>query len=545
MLSFNSSVLYQPKKENTMNKRHLFRLILPAFPPFNIYSGIAQSTTSLGPVCVGTAANKLPNWDIEIIDENNCKDRFCPKDKDGYPDHIKLQEERPADVIGFYGSMTSAIPRLYKVAKLYKEMGITTIAGGYHVRNLPEEALENYIDIVCLNEGENVIRNILTQFENAKLFDFVRGISFKNKNNEMVTTEEVEKQENLDELPFPDFNLVRYAKIKTYPIERSRGCNMNCEFCAVKDKSRCSSAEWMVAQIAHLVETRKAKRFFNVSDHFVASGVNESIKFCKLLKKYQDEKNVSIAMTIQIRINDAKHEELLIAMREAGIYNLAIGIESCIDEELTAMNKGYKEKDILGWLKTYQRHGFFVHGMMIFGYPEKEINRINIPIKERIERFREFITNLDTAQVLLPVPLPGTRLTERLREENRLYEEIGYEYYDGQFLLFEPDEGINPEELQNSAIELMGSFYTPNYLIEVIKAILVFFPSIIFPRVVTLLSFRVRYLVQGFKSWHSKYFRNNAIRFGGSFIVKNWRKYFKQSDFLEKLKEAHNKKTSK
>ena len=137
--------------------RFLFRIIVPAFPAFNIYSDIAKVTTALGPVCIATAAAKLENWDVEVIDENNCRSRFCPKDGKGRPDHAKLQQERPADVVGFYGSLSSTVPRLFDVAGLYKSLGATTVAGGKHVENLPEESLRNGIDVVVFGEGEYTI----------------------------------------------------------------------------------------------------------------------------------------------------------------------------------------------------------------------------------------------------------------------------------------------------------------------------------------------------------------------------------------------------
>lgn len=244
-------------------------------------------------------------------------------------------------------------------------------------------------------------------------------------------------------------------------------------------------------------------------------------------------------MTVQIRLTDARHEELLEAMREAGIYNLAIGIESCIDEELVLMRKGYHEKDILDLLKVFHKYGFFVHGMMIFGYPAKPEHRIEISLRQRMNSFKSFIKHLDTAQILLPVPLPGTELTDRLNREGRLYN-MGYQYYDGQFLLFEPDEGIDAGELQRSVITLMSGFYRPSYLLGLISAILIYFPTIIFPRVATLFTFRVRYIVKGFRSWYHKHFRNNAIRFAGSFLVRKWKSYFRQSDFMDQLDRVRN-----
>ena len=123
-------------------------MIIPKFPPLNIYAFTAKTTTSSGPVYIATAANKLQMWEAEVIDENNLHGNYYPKDNEGNLDHVKLQKERPADIVGFYGSISASVPRLYKLAKLYKNMGTITVAGGKHVENLPEEALANNLDIV-------------------------------------------------------------------------------------------------------------------------------------------------------------------------------------------------------------------------------------------------------------------------------------------------------------------------------------------------------------------------------------------------------------
>jgi len=52
-------------------KRHRLRIVVPAYPTFNIYSRIACKTTALGPVCVATAVREIGGWDVEVIDENN------------------------------------------------------------------------------------------------------------------------------------------------------------------------------------------------------------------------------------------------------------------------------------------------------------------------------------------------------------------------------------------------------------------------------------------------------------------------------------------
>ena len=91
-------------------KRYRLRIVVPAFPGFNIYSSIASITTALGPVCVASAVNEMEGWDAEVIDENNLG-RYGPRGPHGGADHDMLQEQRPADVVGFYGGLTSTIPQ--------------------------------------------------------------------------------------------------------------------------------------------------------------------------------------------------------------------------------------------------------------------------------------------------------------------------------------------------------------------------------------------------------------------------------------------------
>ena len=521
-------------------KRYRCRIILPAYSFYNIYSRIARVTTSLSPICVATSANKLEKWDIEVIDENNCRSRFCPKDQDGFPDHLKLQQDRPADVVGFYGSLSCTIPRLYKLAALYSSLGVKTVSGGKHVENLPEEALENNIDVVVLGEGENTIRELLLAFQYEKSVEHVAGIMFM-KEGKCIRTAERPLIEDFEEVPFPDYNLLRYAKLKVYPVGRTRGCNMNCEFCAVKDKTRCSTPQQLINQIAYLVENRRARKFFEVSDHFAAHR-DEALTFCRLLRDYAKKVDVKLSMTVQIRLSDARDTELLQAMKEAGINDLAIGFESPIDEDLKAMRKGYLSRDMLRWTNSIRSYGFFIHGMFIFGYPGKIKSSRQLSMEEKVKRFRTFIkkAKIDTLQILLAIPLPGTELRRRLENESRIFplEEIGWEYYDGQFPLYEPDDDVTPDELQEAVKNIMSRIYCSWRLGEIIINVLFHFPRMVILSSISILSFRVKYIIRAFLRWKKRYFRNPSVRFGGYIILKNWLKNFKKDKFLKSLNRA-------
>jgi radical SAM superfamily enzyme YgiQ (UPF0313 family) len=529
-VSIDTGLLFFKRKMtlDLSKKRLRLRIIIPAYRAFNIYSYIAHKTTALGPVCVASSANKMEGWDVEVIDENNLR-RHGPRASVG-ADHEFLQRLRPADVVGFYGGLTSTIPRLYEIARFYKDKGVVTIAGGQHfVEDNITEALNSCIDYVVIGEGEETIKELIRAIEGKLDISQVKGIAYLN-NGKVTLTPKRAPLIDFEKFPLPDFSLVRYAKIKIYPVERIRGCGMECEFCTVKGKPRSASPERLLGQISSLVEKQDARHFFVVDDLF-GQHRDETVRFCDLLRDYQKEIGVRLDLTVQIRLDKAKDPGLLYAMRQAGINTVAIGFESPIEEELKAMNKHLMPKDMLDLTKIFHKYGFLIHGMFIFGYPAGKGVEFRMPAKERIKRFKDFIrkAKIDTIQILLPGPLPGTELRNRLMAQNRVFlpQDVGWEYYDGNFPLFEPDAPLTAEEMQFSSRKIMGRFYQFKHLFMIVLNIFSF-PALIF---------FLHNIKQGWRKWYRPW-RNDLIRFGGWVIMKKWAKQFKKDAFLENLKKA-------
>lgn len=510
-------------------KRLRLRIIIPAYPAFNIYSYIAHTTTALGPVCVASVVNEMEGWDVEVIDENNLR-RYGPRSDTLGADHEFLQNLRPADVVGFYGGLTSTIPRLYELARFYKDKGIVTIAGGQHFveENIPE-ALNSCVDYLVIGEGEETIKELLGAIQGKCAVSEVKSIAYLD-NGKVVYTPKRAQITDFSSKPLPDFSLVRYAKLKMYPVERIRGCGMDCEFCTVKGKPRPAPPERLMEQISFILETQDARHFFIVDDLF-GQQREETIRFCKMLQDYQKRTGRRLDTTVQIRLDKAKDTELLSAMRQAGINTVAIGLESPIDEELKAMNKHIKSEDMLAFIKIFHKFGFLVHGMFIFGYPMKDGAGFKMPAKERVKRFRRFIrkSKIDTIQVLLAGPLPGTELRHRLTAQNRVFpvQNVGWEYYDGNFPLFEPDAPMSAEEMQAAVRKIMGKFYQLKY------AFMLGLDIFSFPAMV----FFLHNVKSGWRKWYRSW-RNNLIRFGGWVIMRRWASQFKRDPFHEKIKKA-------
>ncbi|MGD0092690.1 MAG: radical SAM protein [Planctomycetota bacterium] len=511
-----------------LTKRRVFRMVIPKYPAFNIYSRIARQTTALGPLCVATSVSKMPGWDVEVIDENNY--RFPgPVDERGNPDHAALQELRPAEAVGFYGGLSCTIPRLLTVASFYRQAGAFTLGGGPHLEALPEEALRGGLDVVVNCEGETTIREVLEARDARQSLHGIAGLTFL-KDGAPFGTAARQPLLDFELFPLPDFGLLRFAKVKVFPVSRIRGCGMNCEFCAVKGRARCATPERLMAQMSYLAEGFRARQFFIVDDQF-AQDRAETLRFCRMLRDYQQRLGLRFFVTVQVRLDCARDEELLAAMRACGIQCLAIGIESPIDEELRAMGKSLRAADMVRLARTYRRHGFLVHGMFIFGYPMRPGVEFSMSGRERVKRFRRFFreARLDTVQVLLPVPLPGTELRARLEREGRVLtgSELGWEFYDGNFPLIVPDAPLTPEVLHQSMQALMGGFYHFWRMFWVAVHTLRF-PLAMLP----LLNLRTRW-PKWYRSW-----RNDVVGSGGYLMLRKWRKALRESQFKEKLTKS-------
>jgi radical SAM superfamily enzyme YgiQ (UPF0313 family) len=323
--------------------------VIPQYPSHtqqNIYGKIKMPP--VGIVSVLSQIKHDPRLkDVYAIDENNYRG---PRDFNGLPDHLVLQKISPASVAMFYGGMTNSIPRMFSLAQQYKRFGAVTIAGGSHVDALPEEALRSGIDIVVHGEGEEtaqeildkIIKNGVVKFDLEGLLS-VRGISILNEHGKYVFTGKRDPIKNLDQLIDPDLTLVRFLRQRwsAIPINRGRGCNFSCEFCVVNTlygPYKSGSVEKALRQIVRYSDMGY-KDFFFTDDNF-AQNIPETIELCKQIGDYKRKFKRKMSSTVQVRSEVAENDQLIEAMRYAGVDTLAIGFESPINEELKTMQKG-------------------------------------------------------------------------------------------------------------------------------------------------------------------------------------------------------------
>ena len=129
-----------------------------------------------------------------------------------------------------------------EIAKLIKNWNpnINLIVGNILATLCSDLILKDYpfVDYCVRGEAEKPLPNLIDVIEKNKLDELenVRGITFR-KDNKIKMTPNAKPIKDLDEIPFPDRNLIDYnytmSGKKFTILATSRGCPFNCKFCGI------------------------------------------------------------------------------------------------------------------------------------------------------------------------------------------------------------------------------------------------------------------------------------------------------------------------
>ena len=161
-----------------------------------------------------------------------------------YSQSIRRVKSLNPDAIGITGSYTSQYSEMKKLSGMLHKLDIPIILGGVHVTFLPELCLkECKADFAVIGEGELTILELMDLWENKEKRKQIKGIAYI-ENNQFRINSKREFIENLDDLPFPAWDLINplvfpsHAQrriMKRYPVApliTTRGCPFKCSYCA-------------------------------------------------------------------------------------------------------------------------------------------------------------------------------------------------------------------------------------------------------------------------------------------------------------------------
>jgi radical SAM superfamily enzyme YgiQ (UPF0313 family) len=352
-------------------------------------------------------------------------------------------------------TITSTAIKAYKMGEHLRAQGIPVIMGGAHPTFLPHEALE-YADFVIRGEGEHSLMELLDHIDKGvpALRD-IKGLSYRDREGEIVHNPSREFIEDLDSLPKPDFSLVhKWIPSNTYPISTSRGCPFDCRFCSVIGmfgrRYRFKSVETALEELRYATSISKATKFI-VDDNFAAN----KLRTKEILRGMIAEK-IRTRWSAQVRTDVAGDPELLRLMADSGCHTLFIGFESINPRTLEEYNKRQDMDHILSCIRKVRYHGIHIHGMFVLGAETDDVDTI----RETVD-FANAL-GIDTVQIMILTPLPGTPLFEDMLKRGRLLH-TDWSKYDVQHAVFKP-RLMSPATLQTETLRAMGRFYSWKYV---------------------------------------------------------------------------------
>jgi radical SAM superfamily enzyme YgiQ (UPF0313 family) len=155
----------------------------------------------------------------------------------------------------------------------------------------------------------------------------------------------------------------------------------------------------------------------------------------------------------QSSIKLAQDRELLELCRRSGCELLFFGLESVSASGMQSLRKSYQSiEETEEAIRIIQDHGIAFHPSIVLGL-DTDTRTIFDDTLEFLRRNR-----IPSVTVNIMTPYPGTRVYQRLAEEQRLISK-DWHYYDHKCVVFRPKH-MSPEELHEGYRHVMKSFYS-------------------------------------------------------------------------------------
>jgi anaerobic magnesium-protoporphyrin IX monomethyl ester cyclase len=289
------------------------------------------------------------------------------------------------------------------------------IFGGPHSTATAESVIqEKSIDGVVIGEGELTIIEVMELIKNHKRRP-VDGMIIKDKNNNILSGRKRNFIRNLDELPFPEWSLLKHHERYSPPdalstpvatVMTSRGCPYRCSFCQAPmiwgRKIRRRSIHNVIEEIRCIREQYGIKEIHIADDDF-SHNREWTLNFLKNVRKEKSLEDMRFYFMNGLRVDNVD-ETILKDMKKTGFISVGFGIESGSQRILNRIKKGIKLAQVKSNFKIAKRLGFKTWAFFILGLPGENI--------ETIKKTIDFSIALDPdfAKYFYLVPYPGTEV---------------------------------------------------------------------------------------------------------------------------------------
>ncbi|MFC1695244.1 B12-binding domain-containing radical SAM protein [Pseudomonadota bacterium] len=382
-------------------------LLSPKGPLYRHRGGIFRKSLRYSPLTLPTLASLIPkdvDHELYLFDEGI---EDIPMDLD-------------VDLIGIT-VITGTARRAYRIARHFRERGITVVLGGPHITLVPDDAAP-HADALVTGYAEDTWPELICDFINGRLKDVYQQ----------------SPDLSLAGRPFAKRELIqgkRYAKTQVF--EATRGCVHRCDFCVVPFAWGRKPFQKPVAEVIDEIRSTGARRAIFLDLNLIADRQYAAELFTALIPLKLQWGGLATSLL-------ARDTELLELCSRSGCQALLVGFESISQGSLKNIHKGFNSpENYAEWIRTFHQHKIALNGTFVFGMDNDS--------EDVFRQTAEFVIdhNIDLPRFAILTPFPGTGLYRRLDEEGRILTR-NWELYDGQHVVFQP-ANMSVETLQQGS----------------------------------------------------------------------------------------------
>ena len=366
--------------------------------------------------------------------------------------------------------------RLYPMVAIIKEVksklpDAVIVVGGPHTSLYPVETLNlNGVDFVIMGDGEGPFKNLLDALSsnNNNELKNIAGLVYKDENNTVFQKPPL--YGSIDNIKIPDRSLVDYKYYYTAADEQeqvvtmisSRGCPFQCIFCDVQEKKyRQRSAKNIVDEIESINNSFKNALIHIFDDTFNLSK-ERVLEICNEIQK----RKIKTQWTTRARVHPCD-EEMVSAMKNAGLKRVHLGVESGSETSLFNIKKGIKKDQIIKAFEIYHKYNIDILSYFIIGFDWETKKDIN----DTIAFIKEINPTYTMANTLYPAA--KTTIYENLLKSRKIEKDFWQEFAENPVKDFKLPQYRNlktQKYLKRKLDEIYLTFYlSPSFVFKNLK----------------------------------------------------------------------------
>jgi len=364
---------------------------------------------------------KQNDFDVELVD--------AIAERKNYRAFLKQIKKARPQLLVCETSTVSLMHDMRLLEKIRSDIPIAICGPDITIRQPAFLQKHPFIKYVLVGEYEFTLLDLAASLKENNSLDKVSGLIYRDSAGIKATP--LRPLVALDKMPWPlreGLFMERYndtpgdMPLPSVQMLSSRGCPYKCKFCLwpqvmyQSNQYRVRDIKDIVDEMEYLVKQMHFKSVYFDDDTFNC-GKERMLVLCDEIKR----RSLNVPWGIMARA-DLMDEEILTAMRQAGLYAIKYGVESASQELIDSAGKNMNLKKTEEIIRFTKMLGIKNHLTFTFGLPGET--------KGSIYKTIELALSLDpaTIQFSIATPFPGTVFFKEMKENGHIISDDLAEY---------------------------------------------------------------------------------------------------------------------